>query len=192
MIHGAKTRADLDLPQGWGGPAFLSYADENGAREETWPAWDPWAAVCKEAEALLRERNSASHSPGAAPSAAGPESRPRGLSWEDEIRCLELDDAARRSVERRRSSVLEYQEASEEVGFKGTMTLVGCALMWVLLGMLLVLALVAQGLKSTKSGLETLLPQGVQAATCVGVLFGLPLVVFLALQLLRIFARKNP
>jgi hypothetical protein len=49
------------------------------------------------------------------------------------VRCLELDDAARRSVERRRTSVLEYQEASEEVGFKGTMTLVGCALVWIIL-----------------------------------------------------------
>jgi hypothetical protein len=29
--------------------------------------------------------------------------------------------------------LLEYQEATEEVGFKGTMTLVGCALLWVVL-----------------------------------------------------------
>jgi hypothetical protein len=44
------------------------------------------------------------------------------------VRCLELDDAARRSVERRRVSAVEYPEATEEVGFKGTMTLLGCAL----------------------------------------------------------------
>src|SRR5262249_21545441 len=36
-------------------------------------------------------------------------------------------------VERRRVSGMEYQEANEEVGFKGTMTLVGCALVWVIL-----------------------------------------------------------
>ena len=53
------------------------------------------------------------------------------------MRGLELDDAARRGVERRRSSVLEYQEASEEVGFKGTMTLVGCGLIWLVLLLLL-------------------------------------------------------
>jgi hypothetical protein len=53
-----------------------------------------------------------------------------GLSWQDEIRALELDDAARRSIERRRSYTLEYQEVSEDVGFKGTMTLVGCGLLW--------------------------------------------------------------
>ena len=46
---------------------------------------------------------------------------------------MELDDAAKRSVRRRRVSTLEYPEASEEVGFKGTMTLVGCALLWVVL-----------------------------------------------------------
>src|SRR5262249_46855844 len=54
------------------------------------------------------------------------------ITWQDAVRGLELDDAARRSVERRRSSVLDYQEASEEVGFKGTMTLVGCLGVWLL------------------------------------------------------------
>jgi hypothetical protein len=51
------------------------------------------------------------------------------LTWQDAIRCLELDDAARRSVQHRRVSTLEYPEATEEVGFKGTMTLVGCGLL---------------------------------------------------------------
>ena len=54
-------------------------------------------------------------------------------TWQDAIRCLELDDAARRSVQRRRASTLEYPEATEEVGFKGTMTLVGCGLLWLVL-----------------------------------------------------------
>src|SRR5262249_50589622 len=52
------------------------------------------------------------------------------LSWRDEVRCLELDDAARRSVRRRRTTQLEYPEASEEVSFKGTMTLIGCGILW--------------------------------------------------------------
>src|SRR5262249_12559498 len=46
--------------------------------------------------------------------------------------------AARRSVLRRRVSTLEYPEASEEVGFKGTMTLVGCATLWLCLLLLIV------------------------------------------------------
>ena len=53
-----------------------------------------------------------------------------GPTWQDAIRALELDDAARRSLERRRASLLEYPQASEEVGFKGTMTLVGCGILW--------------------------------------------------------------
>ena len=64
---------------------------------------------------------------------------PATLRWQDAVRCLELDDAARRSIQRRRTSTLEYQEISEEVGFKGTMTLVGCGLLWVLL-LLVILA----------------------------------------------------
>src|SRR5258708_35036324 len=55
------------------------------------------------------------------------------VTWQDTVRSLELDDAVRRSVERRRFSSLEYPEASEEVGFKGTMTLAGCGLIWALL-----------------------------------------------------------
>lgn len=54
-------------------------------------------------------------------------------TWQDAIRCLELDDAARRSADKRRSVQLEYPEASEEINFKGTMTLVGCALLWVII-----------------------------------------------------------
>ena len=53
-----------------------------------------------------------------------------GPTWLDEIRAAELDDAARRSIERRRAVTLEYQTVNEDVGFKGTMTLVGCGLLW--------------------------------------------------------------
>jgi predicted dehydrogenase len=55
------------------------------------------------------------------------------LTWQDEVRCLELDDAARRSAERRRATTLEYPDATEEAGVKGTMTLVGCGLLWLVL-----------------------------------------------------------
>ena len=41
---------------------------------------------------------------------------------------------------RRRTHVLEYQEVSEAVGFKGTMTLVGCAVLWGILGLLILSA----------------------------------------------------
>jgi hypothetical protein len=62
-----------------------------------------------------------------------PAGKSRPLTWQDEVRCLELDDAARRSAERRRATALEYPEPTEEAGVKGTMTLAGCALLWVIL-----------------------------------------------------------
>jgi predicted dehydrogenase len=152
-------RLELTFPQGWPGPARLTRRDESGAPcEETWEAWNPWPALVEafEAAALARyaPRACARASPrqpvlvgeervtvvgtGAPPvPSAGeeaglpvPATEPPLLTWQDEVRCLELDDAARRSVERRRASTLEYQEATEEAGFKGTMTLVGCGLLW--------------------------------------------------------------
>jgi hypothetical protein len=86
--------------------------------EETWPPWDPWPMLVEAFESAGK----------------------RGPTWQDEVRVLELDDAARRSLERRRASSMEYQEASEEVGFKGTMTLVGCALLWSVLVLLILSA----------------------------------------------------
>jgi predicted dehydrogenase len=90
--------------------------------EERWEGWDPWPALVDVLEAAL--------------SAGNPEAL-NLISWPSEIRNLELDDAARRSVKRRRASTLEYPEATEEVGFKGTMTLFGCAILWAILFLLI-------------------------------------------------------
>ncbi len=92
------------------------------------------------------------------------------LTWQDEIRCLELDEAARRSLFRRRTTILEYQEANEEVGFKGTMTLVGCGLLWIILVVLI---------------LSAWLPS---------LVFVIPplLVIFLGLQFLQFLTKKTP
>ena len=118
-VVGDRGRVDLVFPVGWAGPAFLDWLDESGeTQEEAWDAWDPWRALAARFESAL----------------AGEAGWP---GWLDAVRGLELDDAARRSVERRRSSVLEYQEASEETGFKGTMTLVGCGLIWAMLILLM-------------------------------------------------------
>src|SRR5262249_40314352 len=110
VVYGERGEVELTLPQGWHGMAFL-----NGpGGEESWPRWDPWPAVV---EAFER-------------AAAG---QPAAVSWQDEVRLLEVDDGARRSVEKRRVHRMEYQEASEEVGFKGTMALAGCGLLWAVL-----------------------------------------------------------
>jgi hypothetical protein len=116
-----------------GGDGDRSKSDEPSAGR---PA-DGWAAI---AESFEKAVAGLPHTPRAAPGAGRHVSDPDVLNWLDEIRCLELDDAARRSVERRRASALDYQDASEEVGFKGTMTLVGCGLLWVILLLLMLSA----------------------------------------------------
>jgi myo-inositol 2-dehydrogenase/D-chiro-inositol 1-dehydrogenase len=126
-VVGERGRAEVLFPLGWDGPAQLGWRDADGEyREEYWDQADPWPTLVELFEARL---------------AAGT-SEPKAESavkhdWQDEIRALELDDAARRSVQKRRTSLLEYAEASEEVGFKGTMTLVGCAMLWVVLLLLI-------------------------------------------------------
>jgi predicted dehydrogenase len=104
--------AILDFPDGWPGTARLTRLDTDGLPQiEEWPAFHPWAALVEAFDQALSDD--------VAP-----------VTWHDELRSLELDDAVRRSIARRRSSTLEYQEATEEAGFKGTMTLVGCGLLW--------------------------------------------------------------
>lgn len=133
-------------PPGLTGSGTLVLHEATDAlREEAWPSWDPGPELVRAFEDALTG------------------SRMRGTSWQDAIHCLELDDAARRSIERRRASLLEYPEASEEVGFKGTMTLVGCGVLW---GSLLLL-IVANWFPA------------------VGLIIAPILVLFLALQLLR-------
>jgi predicted dehydrogenase len=110
LVH-RTGRMALDFPDGWPGPSHLTWTDAEGqARTEEWPPFHPWAALALAFEDALADD-------------ASP-------TWQDELRCLELDDAVRRSIARRRSSTLEYQEATEEAGFKGTMTLLGCGLLW--------------------------------------------------------------
>jgi predicted dehydrogenase len=142
-LYGATGSVELLLPQGWDGPAILDWRDAAGEHhEEYWERWDPWTALVEAFEAAVAppppvpaELREAIHE---APPA--PRRTPAGPRWQDAVRCLELDDAARRSVERRRASALEYPEATEEAGFKGTMTLVGCGMVW---GVLLLLILSA-------------------------------------------------
>jgi predicted dehydrogenase len=120
-LIGLAGHADLHFPLGDPGPAFLTWKDrDDETHEETWDSWDPWPDLLRHFDSAVEHAKTKS-------------AKALPLSWQDAVRSLELDAAARRSVERRRVSGMEYQEANEEVGFKGTMTLVGCALVWVIL-----------------------------------------------------------
>ncbi|OAI51651.1 hypothetical protein AYO44_16995 [Planctomycetaceae bacterium SCGC AG-212-F19] len=129
-VMGSRGRAVLTLPPRWPGPAELCWQAGETRDRQDWPAWEPWPALVEVFETALATPATTKPRP------ATPKPRPLGPgpaaspTWHDEVRALELDDAARRSVARRRASALEYQEVSEEVGFKGTMTLVGCGLLW--------------------------------------------------------------
>jgi predicted dehydrogenase len=152
-IVGTHGRAELRCPEGWRGPAWLTWP----TGEECWQAWDPWRTVVEQFESELKRLS--------------PKADAGGKTWPDAIRMLELDDAARRSIEKRRGSLLEYPEASEEIGFKGTMTLVGCGVLWLIILLLI---------------LSRWLPQ-------VGLLAVPLLAGFLILQLLRyVIPRKPP
>ncbi len=114
---------------------MLTWEGEGGtAHEEAWETWEPGPALAAVFEAAMARRAAEPRKQGRPPS------RQPSLSWQDEVRCLELDDAARRSVHHRRATALEYPDATEEAGVKGTMTLVGCALLW---GILLLVILSA-------------------------------------------------
>lgn len=123
-------RTSLEFDHGWPGAARLTWIDENGERqEEMWPSLDPWQPLLERFE-LAVLTVSVQKPPVGRPADECLTRTPPLLGWHDELRGLELDDAARRSIERGRSSLLDLQEVNEEASFKGTMTLVGCSLIW--------------------------------------------------------------
>ena len=140
---GSSGRADLVFPRYREGPAHLEWEDSTGRiQEQRWESWNAWPVLVEILEAAVAKvgtpprigQSNRSDTPNADGVAkAGVAS----LTWQDAVRSLELDDAARRSLKRRRASTLEYQEATEEAGFKGTMTLVGCGLLWVVVALVI-------------------------------------------------------
>lgn len=123
-------RPTLLFEQGWPGPAVWSYIDEHGANQcERFEPFHPWAAMLERFEHAVQQSALKKPLPGQ-PADECLTKTPPTLGWHDELRALELDDAARRSAERGRSSTLDLQETTEEATFKGTMTLVGCSLIW--------------------------------------------------------------
>jgi predicted dehydrogenase len=54
-------------------------------------------------------------------------------TWTDATRCLELFDAARRSVKRKRMVAMDYEAVSETGNFKSTMTALGCVVLLIIM-----------------------------------------------------------
>jgi len=131
-------RASLHFAHGWPGPARLAYTDEEGqSRTESWDTINPWPALIQHFELAVLDGSVRRPQPGQ-PDDANLTKNPPHLGWPDALRALELDDAARRSLERGRASTLDLQEVTEEASFKGTMTLVGCSLIWLAVVVLIV------------------------------------------------------
>ncbi|MSQ94019.1 MAG: hypothetical protein EXR98_05620 [Gemmataceae bacterium] len=123
-------RPTLAFTDGWPGPAQWTFTDEHGSGQaEDFKPFHPWTALIERFEEAVRLAAIKKPQPGV-PADECLTKTPATLGWHDELRALELDDAARRSAERGRSSTLDLQEATEEASFKGTMTLVGCSLIW--------------------------------------------------------------
>lgn len=197
-VVGARPLA-LVFPEGWPGPATLTYEDDTGAmRTESWPALPPWNPVIDAFDKAVSQSATRRRSPrpGEAPAETidhswtsvapslsdssiqsaetmvGITSRMFGptLGWTDETRALELDDAVRRSLTYHRAYTLDLQQVNEEANFKGSMTLVGCGLMWAILVLLPLMAFVPW----------------------LGYVVVGAVAAFLAVQVLRPKAKKNP
>ncbi len=134
-LVGTANRTELVFPDGWPGRAELRQTNEAGqTTTETWEPFHPWAAMVEAFEATVKDGQARRQKiePGVTDDTNLASDRPR-LGWMDEIRALDLDDAARRSAQHHRAVSLDFQEATEEASFKGAMTLLGCGLLWLTL-----------------------------------------------------------
>ena len=103
----AVGRASLEFNRGWPGKARLTWIDERGQEQiETWESINPWLAFLERFEHAVLDSQVKKPEAGQ-PALESLTKSPPLLGWEDELRALELDDAARRSLERGRSSTLD-------------------------------------------------------------------------------------
>jgi predicted dehydrogenase len=132
----SHAQLELEFPEGLAGPATL-HGSTPERLSESFAAFDPWPALVEHFERVLAHyRVPRPITPGQT-STICLTSSPPSLAWLDAIRAIELDENVRRSLHYGRSYAPDLQDASEEVTFKGTMTLVGCSLIWVMILMLI-------------------------------------------------------
>ncbi len=123
LLRGEAGQAELTFPDDLSGPSVLRIQIGESSQLEEWPEWKPWPALVGVVNGCLA-------------SPVGWKAAP--LSWQDEIRCLELFDAARRSARLGRVVPMHYAEITEESTFKGVMTAAGCGLLWLVLLLMIV------------------------------------------------------
>jgi predicted dehydrogenase len=136
--QGTGGRAEIQVLPNRGTAARLRWwIKDHPPQEQAWDSIDRWQPLVKVFDAAIEEWR---RSPVINPAGSEPlrKSVPAYPSWQDEIRILEIEDAARRSIAHHRAVSLEFPEATEEAGFKGTMTLLGCGMLW---GLILLLVL---------------------------------------------------
>jgi hypothetical protein len=136
--EGTSGRAEIQVFPNRGTAARLRWwIKDQPQKEQTWDSINRWQPLVKVFDAAIEEWR---RSPIISPAGSETQRRtsPAYPSWQDEIRILEIEDAARRSISHHRTVSLEFPEATEEAGFKGTMTLVGCGMLW---GLILLLVL---------------------------------------------------
>jgi predicted dehydrogenase len=108
VVRGSVGQATLYAPQGWFGPCQGIVTLATGEEPVT------EIPACSRLEALRSIALSMA------------EVRSLPVTWTDSTRCLELFDAARRSVKRRRVVPMDYEAMSESGNFKSLMTAFGC------------------------------------------------------------------
>jgi len=120
-LVGAEGKATLHLPSS--GEASELEIVRGGAKENiSLSAWSPPAAALEQLELAL-------------------DRKPATPSWPDACRDIELTESIARSLLKGRTIELHNEEHSEHGTFKGTMTSLGCGLLWLSL-LVFVVALV--------------------------------------------------
>lgn len=153
MLVANSGKASLYLPAA-GEPSNLEIVRGGETRSESIPAWSPPAAAIEQLQAAIARR------------AAVP-------TWPDACRDIELAESIARSLAKGRTIELHNEEHSEHGTFKGTMTSLGCGLLWAVLVVFLLAAALA---KITGSPIFAYAPHFI-----LGVL-----VLFLAIQSLKL------
>ena len=135
-LRGSDGNAVLLIKEGCPQRVELEWSAGEQQQVETWD-WDPWPAFVANFEGFLG-------------------GQPSPVSWLDETRCLELFEAVRQSVRRRRVIPMQYEEFSEASSFKTVMTTLGCLVLILVLAIFVVL--LAVGVPMTPWSLYLLLP----------------------------------